>query len=407
MHLANSARYDFRVLRDATALVEAGYAVTIVDIESDRSRTAEEMINGVRLKHIFLPGYFVPARFKPWFLIKLATAALHAIIQLWRVRADIYHAHIEKALLASYTVARLRRKPLIFDAPEFPLSDPSVTRWRLLWALATRVFAGMLSNCAGVIATSTPTVRAMCATYHVSEVTLIRNIPTYQPVSKSDRLRRYLNLNPEVRIALYQGNLQPNRSLERLIYAASFLDPDIVIVMMGPDKEPTRSQLEALIASEKVADRVKIIPPAPYHELLDWTSSADIGLTIFTPNYSPNIRMTLPNKFFEYLMAGLPVLSSSIEAIAELIEAYDVGQVVTSLTPKDVGAAINSLFKDRSSLARMRRNALEATRNEFNWQRESQKLLDLYQDILATHSSRRTLSTPPTSEHATVNIQNT
>jgi len=98
MHYAD--RTDARVMRDATALVEAGFAVTIVDVESDRTRPAEEEIRGVHLKHILMPSYFVPARFKPWFLVKLAMLAIYGTIQLLRVQADIYHAHVERALPA-------------------------------------------------------------------------------------------------------------------------------------------------------------------------------------------------------------------------------------------------------------------------------------------------------------------
>jgi glycosyltransferase involved in cell wall biosynthesis len=388
MHLVNTARKDIRVMRDAIALVEAGFVVTIVDIESDRARSTEEDIRGVHLKHIFMPSYFTPTRFKPWFLVKLSWVIIYGIIQLLRVQANIYHAHVDKALPACYIAARLRRKPLIFDAPEMPLSDPNITRWRRLSTLAIQIFSCMLPYSAGVIASSSPTVREICNYYQIPEVTLIRNVPAYRSVPKSDRLRQYLNLNPEVRIALYQGNLQLNRSLDRLVYAASFLEPDIVIVMMGRDVAPTRSQLEALIAREGVDDRVKIIPPVPYDELLDWTASADIGLTIFTPDYSPNIRMTLPNKFFEYLMAGLPVLTSPLEAIVDIIETYDVGHVIHLLEPAGIGIAINKMFEDRATLARMHHHALNAARNEFYWEKECLKLVSLYHDIIETQNTK-------------------
>src|SRR5207247_7864979 len=147
---------------------------------------------------------------------------------------------------------------------------------------------------------------------------------------------------------------------------------NIVIVMMGRAVETTRVQLEDLIASKGVADRVKIIPPVPYAELLDWTASADIGLTIFQPGYTRSIRYCLPNKLFEYLMAGLPVLSSQLDAIAEVLKTYDVGQILPSLAPEDIGASINAMLADAEALARRRQNALEAAKQEFNWEKEKQ-----------------------------------
>jgi glycosyltransferase involved in cell wall biosynthesis len=213
-------------------------------------------------------------------------------------------------------------------------------------------------------------------------VTLVRNVPVYREVAKSDRLRQYLGLEADVRIALYQGYLQPDRGLDRLVRAAAFLEPKTVIVMMGKPYGTTKTQLEALIAAEKVTDRVKIIPAVPYTELLEWTASADIGLIILPLDFSQAVRNMLPNKLFEYLMVGLPVLASSGAAIADVIETYDVGQVVSSLEPADVGAAINRLLADTIARTRMQQNALEAARREFYWEKERIKLIQLYRDIL-------------------------
>ncbi len=374
---------DARVMREATALVEAGFELTVVDVADDRKRCREENIQGVRIKHIIMPSWFTPTRFKPWFLVKAVRMIMGGTIQLLSIPADIYHAHDANALPACYIAASLRRKPLIFDSHELPFDDPSLTHWRRLSALATRILTRMLPRCAGVITASPLYAREIRNKYHYPEVTLVRNLPNYQAVPRSDKLQKYLGLGPDVRIALYQGNLQPNRSLDILAHAAPFLEPGTVIIMMGRAVETTRRQLEDLIVSKGVADRVKIIPPVPYEELLNWTASADIGLTLFQPDYTHSIRFCLPNKLFEYLMAGLPVITSALDAIAELIKTYDVGQMVSSLEPADVAAAINSMLADRVALARMHHNAVEVARGEFCWERESLQLIGLYEKILS------------------------
>jgi glycosyltransferase involved in cell wall biosynthesis len=196
-------------------------------------------------------------------------------------------------------------------------------------------------------------------------------------------LQQYPGLSPETRIALYQGILFRNRGLHKLIHAARFLEQNIVIIMIGKSIGTTQTELEALIASEEVADRVKIIPPVPYEELLEWTASADIGLTIFPLDYSLSIQMTQPNKLFEYLMAGLPVLTSQLGAIVEIIRTYNVGQIVTSVEPEAIGAAINTMLADAVALLRMSQNALEASKNDLNWKKESLQLISLYEEIVA------------------------
>jgi glycosyltransferase involved in cell wall biosynthesis len=316
-----------------------------------------------------------------------------------QIPADIYHAHEVSGLLPCYIAARLRRKPIIFDAHEMPLFERPLAelgrsrRW--LRGLLVVLLAHIVPRCAGVITVSPPIVEELCQRYGVADVALIRNVPEYRVVQKSDRLRAHLGLKPEVRIALYQGYLQPNRGLDRLIRASAFLEPDIVIVMMGKNRKTTQVQLEALIASEGAAERVKIIPPVAYAELLDWTASADIGLNVASPDYSLNVQYFLPNKLFEYLMAGLPVLSSSLEAMVKVIKSYDVGQILPSLEPADIGAAINSMLADPAALARMHSNALAAARQEFYWEKESIKLIQLYQSIFRAAVSRGNHDTAP------------
>ncbi len=386
MHVLGKARTDVRVMRAATALVEAGFVVTVVDIESERSHLVEEDMRGVRVKHVIAPNWYTSRRCKPWFLVNVVLLLIRSTLRVLLTPAEVYHAHDLTALPACYITARLRRKHLIFDAHELPLPDEKYsTRWRGLAGLSKFLLAGMMPYCAGVITVSPPIAHEIRKHYCCPEVTLIRNVPPYREVPKNDRLRQQLGLSPAIRIALYQGNMQPDRQLDKLIRAASYLERDIVIVIMGRSIGAAQSQLEALIAVEGVADRVKILPPVPYTELLDWTGSADIGLIVYAPDYSLNTRMSLPNKIFEYLMAGLPVLASPLDSVVEIISTYEVGQVVSSLTPTDVGAAINAILADRVALDHMRRNALDATRQHLCWEKESSQLVRLYREIDSGH----------------------
>ena len=72
MHVTDSAYNDYRVMREATALIEAGFDVSIVDIMDELERPAEEDIEGVHMKHVMMPSLFIPTRFKPWYLVKAA-----------------------------------------------------------------------------------------------------------------------------------------------------------------------------------------------------------------------------------------------------------------------------------------------------------------------------------------------
>ncbi len=380
MHVLGTARSDVRVMRAATSLTDAGFAVIVVDIESEYKQQTEN-IHNICVKHVKVSSSFIVTRFRRWAVVKALLLFIHSTLRLLQTPADIYHAHDVTALPACYIAARLRRKPLIFDAHELPLSELDGAHRRWLRVLLTPLLSHMISSCAGGIGASPFYSKVLRAQYHVPNVILTRNVPRYQTVAKSDRLRQHLGLSPEVRIALYQGNLQPDRTLDSLVRAARFLEPTIVIVMMGNNTGATQAQLETLIASEGVANRVKIIPPVPYEELLDWTASADIGLIVYFPHCSQNMKLCLPNKLFEFLMAGLPVLASQLAAVSEVIRTYNVGRLVSSPTPADIGAAINSMLADRNALERMHHNALCAAK-EFCWEKESQHLIQLYRKVI-------------------------
>src|SRR6266404_2378007 len=109
-------------------------------------------------------------------------------------QADVYQANELTALPATYMVARLRHKPLIFEIYDlqFPVPETSIGFWHRLAGLLTRFHAIALPRCAGVIATSPLHAQEIRKHFHVPSVTLIRNVPRYQTVVKSERLRQHL-----------------------------------------------------------------------------------------------------------------------------------------------------------------------------------------------------------------------
>src|SRR5437667_11963483 len=102
MHVLGSARADPRVMREATALVEAGFAVSIVDIEGKCNQTVEEEIDGVCVKHIIMPSSFISTRFSRWALVRAVQVLIRSTLRVIRTPADIYHAHDVSGLPACY-----------------------------------------------------------------------------------------------------------------------------------------------------------------------------------------------------------------------------------------------------------------------------------------------------------------
>ena len=388
MFVLGLGRTDERVLREARTLRDAGYSVTLVDIERDETRPRAEELDGITYRHVLAPSFYRRVRFKPWFLVKMAGIQARGAWAVATSPGDIYHAHDDTALPAGYIAAVLRRKRLVFDAHELPLGQTNIRGWRALRAAVRGALRLMVPRSAGIITVSAPIAEEIHRQFGGPAPVLVRNIPPYRPPdSASDIIQRTLGVVPGARVALYQGAFQANRSLDVLVRAARYLEPGHIIALMGSG--PAQGALEALARDEHVAGRVRILPPAPYHELLAWTASADLGLIAYRASFSLNVRYCLPNKLFEYLMAGVPVAATGeLEAVSDLVRQYDAGVVIPSTEPEVVGRAISAALADDAGRARLRQNALAAARTDLRWEVERERLLELYSHIYPLASAR-------------------
>jgi glycosyltransferase involved in cell wall biosynthesis len=392
MHVQSPAITDPRVMREASALAEANYHVSIVDIEHHQ-RPKSERVDGVLVKHVFISPksaqHYNPVQAIPWLLFKV-TRTLRSALNVIGTRADAYHAHDITALPACYIAAALRRKPLIFDAHELPLTQQHLLERPTLTGASRALLRLMLRRCDAAITVSPPLIGEMQKLYGGPKATLVRNIPDYQAPAQGDLLRHHFGLPANTRLALYQGYFQANRSLDVLVRAAQYLAPGNVIVLLGEGSH--RAMAEALIEELDVADRIKIKGYVPHAELLSWTASADLGLSVFSRDISISTRYCLPNKLFEYLMAGLPVLTTPLDAVVELVRRYEVGWEIASMEPQVVAQAINGMLADPIELARMRANALAACKQDLRWDVEKGTLVALYQRVFAQASLAKSIA---------------
>ncbi len=198
------------------------------------------------------------------------------------------------------------------------------------------------------------------------------NVPEPTEIHPRD-LRPELGLVPDTKILLYQGSIQENRGIEPAIDAIELLD-DVVLVIVGYGYY--RDQLQNLVSDRGLAERVRFFGPIPNDELLHWTASADVGLCNIV-NASISYYTTLPNKLFEYVMAEVPVLGSDSPGIGKVVEETGVGEVVDPVDPHSLAAATAKILADPEPY----REACRGARERYNWDVESQKLLEVYERL--------------------------
>lgn len=201
----------------------------------------------------------------------------------------------------------------------------------------------------------------------------VLNVPVPTEVDTSKDLREELDIDRADRIILYQGSIQENRGIEPAIDAVVGLDR-VVLVVVGYGHH--RPVLEDLVRDQGLEAKVKFFGPVPNHELISYSASADIGLANIV-NSSVSYYTSLPNKLFEYAMAGIPVVGSDSPEIGRIVREENIGEVCDPDDPEALAAAITTILKDPARY----RSSLDLAARRYNWAVEQQHLLDLYAAI--------------------------
>jgi glycosyltransferase involved in cell wall biosynthesis len=180
---------------------------------------------------------------------------------------------------------------------------------------------------------------------------------------------------------IYHGLLAPTRGLEQTIASVPLWRPEFRLVIRGGSDAAYVAALREHADRVGVGDRVTIEGPVPASKMIERANAdADIGFFV-QPDLSPQKRFTLPNKFFEYVTAGLALCVSDLPEMARLVHEHELGQLVPDASPDAIAEAINSL--DRAAIDRYKRNSLEAAK-VLDWNLEKEVMLGLYDRLVST-----------------------
>jgi glycosyltransferase involved in cell wall biosynthesis len=192
---------------------------------------------------------------------------------------------------------------------------------------------------------------------------VVRSCPPYQGVTRTRDSQYPFKL-------LYHGVYRAERGLEQLILAMHRVDhAHLYLRGFGYYEEPLRN----LVSEENLQSKVSFLPPVPMIQLVEAAANFDIGVCAYQ-DVSLNSRYCLPNKVFEYVMAGLALAVSDLPELRRIALDYGVGVTFEQSDPKDIARQINSLLADPERLRQMQLNALNVARDALNFEHESDKL---------------------------------
>jgi glycosyltransferase involved in cell wall biosynthesis len=427
MLLHKSVEFDSRVRREASALAGAGHRVTVLELASVASpggrteRGDVARLDGFERRSCLPPAWM--RRRLPFHLYRLAFLAWF-VWGVVRLRPHAVHAHDAAMLLPGIVGARLTGALLVYDSHELATSVPYRERaWTWFVAAIERL---VVPRCTAVITVSDGIAERLRLRYRLrSTPTVVRNVTALRAgrreeapndagakngyVSAGDGktraggdnaragddnagvrdqrgLRARMGIAGDTPLVLHQGAPAPDRGCELLLAAVRRL-PGAHLVFLGDPEPGYGADLRRAAQTYGVLDRVALLPSVPLEELLAHTAEADVGVTLLQDTCE-NHRLALPNKLFEYIAAGIPVVASALPEIHGLIERRGIGWCVP---PGDAAALAEtlSLALSRCKDPELRRRLARAAA-ELNWDREQQRLTGLYDRLAqAVNSSPR------------------
>jgi glycosyltransferase involved in cell wall biosynthesis len=358
---------DQRVRKVATTLTEGGYRVTVVGREKrDSLPVGETPFEVVRFRMRWEAGPRFYAEYN---------ARLFAL--LLARRPDLVNANDLDTLLAAFLASRLTRSALVYDSHEYFTGAPEIEQRpavKAVWEGIERMVFPRLRH----VYTVNESIAGMYREQYGRPVGVVRNLPL-RSATFPRRTRAELGLPEDRQIVILQGSgINVDRGAEEAVEAMRYLEGVLLLIVGSGDVLP---RLRAMVGEHGLEDRVRILGKRPWAELMGYTAAADLGLTL-DKDTNVNYRFSLPNKLFDYLKAGTPVLASRLVEIERVIRAYDVGTIAPSHDPRALADTIRDALSDADRLARWRANTLRAS-DELAWETQEPYLLATYADALA------------------------
>lgn len=355
---------DARTLNIARTLVKHGKSVCIISLGNDAARTTL-LAHGITL--IPLAG-----ETQGRFVMRWLDFARQVFPLLFRVKARSYWAADGYSLPFGLLFSAFHRAKFIYDSREI-YSALGTLQGR---AFTQRVIAAMECFCVRfvdkIFTSGQLDSEYLAKRFGIAVPKVVMNLPPYKPHQRFNLIRERFQLSATTRILVYQGMIFHGRGIMKVVEALPFLT-DTVFVLFGDGDyaDHVRKIAETLGVSHRVLFAGKV----SYDELSIWTASADAGMTLIEP-ISFSYTLALPNKLFEYCMAGIPSLVSDLPAMRHVLEEHAIGRLVApDTTPQELARIINECLTPEAKTDF--RIACEQASKRFCWEAQEHIVLEL------------------------------
>jgi glycosyltransferase involved in cell wall biosynthesis len=301
---------------------------------------------------------------------------------------EVFHAKALITLPVVRAAARRLRGRFVYDVADYHTEAARLARMPgVVREAVRRRERGWARDAAGILAVSQPIADLVEERWGVAPPVILMNCPpAWHPETTglvaSDLVRATARIASERPVILYQGGYSVDRGIEELVAALdepALRSTGAVAVFMG------FGRLEAWLRERAAADpeRFVVLPPVPPDELLPWTASADVTF-VGQPPRTLNQRYNLPNKLFESLMAGVPVVVSTGNEQCRLVTTERVGACADIDSPRSVAEALGAIVSaPEAERVALREHCRTIALERYSWERNVAGLTGLYRDIAA------------------------
>ncbi len=357
---------DNRVHKVATSLQQMGFVPILIGRVLPESLQVERQYKTYRMKLLFRKG--------PMFYFEYN---LRLFFCLLRLNIDVFVANDLDTLLANYLASRVRRKPLIYDSHEYFTEVPELVNRSRVKAVWTRIEKMLVPKVDAGYTVCESIAEVYRKKYDV-DFKVVRNLPVRTSSVNTHRMTRSHPMSNfqdsySSKIILYQGALNIGRGLEETIRTMQFIDG--AELWLAGDGDLTQ-KLKELVFALKLDPRVKFLGRLPLHELNEVTRKADLGISL-EEDMGLNYRFALPNKLFDYIQAGVPVLVSDLPEMKRVVDCYQIGTYLEFDRRHQLAEVMrDALFNDKKRQAWF--SNMTRAADELNWEQEEKIIQYIY-----------------------------
>jgi glycosyltransferase involved in cell wall biosynthesis len=360
--VTNDMVTDQRVDRICRSLVSAGLEVTV----AARVLPTSVPVTGrpyrvVRFKLPFLKG-----------MLFYASYNLRLFFYLLFKKLDAITSNDLDTLPACRLVSLIRRKPIVYDSHEYYTQVPELVNRpsvRHFWEVVEKYCFKGLKN----VSTVCLSIANVYQRQYGVKVHVVRNVPMRMQQVEDSQVN--IQVKPDEKVIIYQGALNLGRGIENIIDAMQYIDNVKFIIAGGGDIE---NDLRERVQQKNLTDKILFTGRLPFLQLRNYTLKADLGVSL-EENLGLNYYFSLPNKLFDYIQCGVPVLCSAFPETSRIIEGYKIGRTTQERDPLTLSVLIKEMLFDDNQRNIWKEN-LKVAACELCWENEEQVLLTMYRE---------------------------